>query len=166
MLSGRGVSGHLPSERSVCLTDVECQGKCLLDDACHGICLPDEECQGICLLNAVRILQTQSVKADVVRMRSVRPFAFSTQRMSYRCRVSRQMSSRRGVSVHLPSERSVCLTDAECQGKCLPDNACHGICLPDEECQGIYLLDIVRVLQTQSVKADVIRMRGVRAFAF
>jgi len=68
--------------------------------------------------------------------------------------------------VHLPSERSVFLTDAECQGKCLPDDTCHGICLPDKECQGICLLDAARVLQTQSVKADVVWTRSVRAFAF
>jgi len=74
--SGRGVSAHLPFERSACLTDAECQGKCLRDYPRHGICLPDEECQGICLLNAAHFLQTQSVKADVVRTRSVRAFAF------------------------------------------------------------------------------------------
>jgi len=66
----------LPSGPSAYLTDAECQGKCLPDDACHGICLPDEECQGICLLNAARILQMQSVKADVVRRRAVRAFGF------------------------------------------------------------------------------------------
>ena len=66
----------MPSERSACFTDAECQGKCLPDDARHGICLPDEECQGICLLNAARVFRTQSVKTDVVRMRSVRAFAF------------------------------------------------------------------------------------------
>jgi len=70
------------------------------------------------------------------------------------------------MSAHLPSERSACLTDAECQGKCLPDDVCHGICLLDEECQGIRLLDAALVLQTQSVKADVVRTRGVRAVAF
>jgi len=74
--SGRGVSGHLPSERGTCLTDTECQGKCLPEDACHGIRLTDEECQGICLLNAARVLQTQSVKADVVWTRGVRAVAF------------------------------------------------------------------------------------------
>jgi len=62
MSSGQGVSGHLPSERSACLTDaecqgkflpeVECQGKCHTDDMHHGICLPDEDCQGISLLDA------------------------------------------------------------------------------------------------------------------
>jgi len=35
--SRRGLSGHLPSERSACLPDAECQGKCRPDDACHGI---------------------------------------------------------------------------------------------------------------------------------
>ena len=65
----------------------------------------------------------------------------------------------------MPSERSACLTDAECQGKCLPDDACHGICLPDEECQGICLLDAARVLQKQSVKADVVRTTGATACA-
>jgi len=70
------------------------------------------------------------------------------------------------VSGHLPSEHSTCLTDTECQGKCLRDDACHGIYLPDEECQGICLLDVARVLQTQSAKADVVLTRGVRAFAF
>jgi len=74
--SGRGMSAHLPSERSACLTDAECEGKCLGDYPRHGICLPDEECQGICLLNAAHVLQTQNVKADVVRTRSVRAFAF------------------------------------------------------------------------------------------
>ena len=62
---------YLPSERSIRLTDVECQGKCLPDDACHGICLPNEECQSICLLDAAGVLQTQSIKADVVQMRGV-----------------------------------------------------------------------------------------------
>jgi len=71
MLSGQGVSGHLPSERSTCLTDTECQGKCLPDNAYYGISLPDEECQGICLLDIAR---------------------------AYRHRVSRQMSSGQGVS--------------------------------------------------------------------
>ena len=56
----------MPSERSVFLTDVECQGRCC----------PDEGCQGICLLNAARILQMQKVKADVVRTRGIRAFAF------------------------------------------------------------------------------------------
>jgi len=74
--SRRGVSEHLPSERSARLPDAECQGKCRPDDACHSIHLLDEECQGICLLDAVRIVQTQSVKADVVWTRSVRSFAF------------------------------------------------------------------------------------------
>jgi len=154
--SRRGVSGHLPSECSACLTDVECQGRCR----------PDEECQGICLLNVARVLQMQSVKADVVWMRSVRAFTFWTQCMSYRCRVSRQMSSgrcmpqhlpsRRGVSGHLPSEGSACLTEAECQGRYRPDEGCQGICF----------LNAARVLQTQSVKADVVRTRSVRAFTF
>ena len=62
MSSGRGVSGHLPSECSTCLTDAECQdkflpdaeyqGKCRTDDARHSIFLPDEDCQGISLLDA------------------------------------------------------------------------------------------------------------------
>ena len=146
--------------------DTECQGKCRQVDACHCIHLPDKECEGICLRDAVRVVQTQSVKEDVVRMRSVRAFAFRTQCVSYRCRMSRQMSSRRcmpwhlpsrqGVSGHLPSERSVYLPDAECQDRCRPD----------EECQGICLLDAVRVLQMQNVKADVVRTRSARAFAF
>ena len=55
----------MPSERSVCLTDAECQGRYP----------PDEGCQGICVLNAARVLQTQSVKADVVQMRGVMAFA-------------------------------------------------------------------------------------------
>jgi len=77
---------HLPSERSACLTDTECQvrwrpdeecqGICLLNAECQGRCRPDEECQGICLLNAAHVLQTQNVKADGVRTRSVRAFAF------------------------------------------------------------------------------------------
>jgi len=67
---------HLRSERSACLTDAECQGKCLPDEVCHDICLLDEECQGIYLLDVVHILQIQSVKADVVRTRGVRAFAF------------------------------------------------------------------------------------------
>ena len=217
--SRRGVSGHLPSECSACLTDAECQGrcrpdeecqgicllnaarvlqtqnvkadvvrtgsvrafafwmqrvspdaecqgKCLPDDTHHGICLPDEDCQGICLLNTARVFRTQNVKANVdrtiramasaFRMRSVRAYAFCTQRVSYRRRVSRQMSSGRVVSGHLPSERSICLTDAEYQGRW------H----LDEECQGICLLNAARVLQTQNVKADVVRTRSVRAFAF
>ena len=70
------------------------------------------------------------------------------------------------VTGYLTSGRSVCLTDAECQCKCLPDDACHGICLPDEECQGICLLNTACVLQMQSVNADVVQMRGVRAFTF
>jgi len=70
------VLGHLPSERSACLTDAECQGKCLPDDACHGICLPDEECQGIYLLDIVHVLQMPSVKADVIQTRGVRAFVF------------------------------------------------------------------------------------------
>jgi len=134
-----GYKGHLPSERSACLTGTECQGKCLLDDVCHGICLQDEECQCICLLDAVRVLQMQSVKADVILARGVRVFAFWTQRIS---------------------------PDAESQGKCLLDIVCYGICLPDEECHGICLLDAVHVLQVPSVKADVIRTRGVRTFEF
>jgi len=76
MSSGRGVSGHLPSECSACLTDAECPGKCLPDNACHGIYLPDKECQGICLLNTARVLQTRSVKADVDWKRGVSVFAF------------------------------------------------------------------------------------------
>jgi len=76
------------------------------------------------------------------------------------------MSSGRGVSGYLPSERSACLTDAECLGKCLPDDACNGISLPDEECQGICLLEVAHVLQMQSVKEDVVQMRGIRIFAF
>jgi len=59
--AGPGVSAHLPSERSACHTDTECQGKCLPDDTCHGIWLPDKQGQGICLLNAARVLQTQNV---------------------------------------------------------------------------------------------------------
>jgi len=89
----------------------------------------------------------------------------SRQTASGRC-MPWHLPSGRGVSAHLPSERSACLTDAECQGKCLPDDVCHGICLLDEECQGICLLDAARVLQRQSVKADVVRTRGVRAVAF
>ena len=89
---------HLPSERSVCLTDAECQGKFLLDTECpckcctddvrHGICLLDEECPCICLLNAARVLQIQNVKANVfqtmhamastIQTRSVSAFAFWT----------------------------------------------------------------------------------------
>jgi len=49
--SRRGVSGHLPSGRSTCLTDAECQGRCHSDDARHSICLTDEDCQGISLLD-------------------------------------------------------------------------------------------------------------------
>jgi len=116
----------------------ECSA-CLTDTECQGRCSPDEECQGICLLDAVRVS---------------------------RRRMSRQMSSRQGLSGHLPSEHSPCLPDAECQGKCRPDDTCHGIRLPDEECQGICLLKAARELQTQSVKADVIGMRSIRAFAF
>ena len=146
----------MPSEHSVCLTDPECLGKCLPDDARHGICLTDEECQGIYLLNAARVFQMQSVKSDVIQMRSVRAFAFWTQCVSYRCRMSRQMSSGRGVSGHLPSERSVYLTDTEYQGRYRLD----------EECQGICLLNAARVLQSPKVKADGVRTRSVRAFAF
>jgi len=156
MSCGRGVSGYLTSECSACLTDAEFQGRCR----------QEEGCQGICLLNAARLLQTQSVKVDVVRMSSVRAFAFWTQRVSYRRRVSRQMLSGRSVSGHLPSECSTCLTDAECQGRCRPD----------EGCQGIGLLNAARVLQTQTVKANVFQTihgaasafqtRSVRAFAF
>ena len=68
--------------------------------------------------------------------------------------------------MYLPSECSACLTDTECQGKYLPDDACYGIYYPDKECQCICLLDIAHILQTQSVKADVIWRRGIRAFAF
>ena len=145
-MSGRGVPGHLRYECSVCLTDAECQGRCR----------PDEGCQGLCFLNAARVLQMQSVKADVVHMRSVRTFAFWTQRVSYRRRVSRQMSSGRGVPGHLRSECRACLTDAECQSRCRPDEGCQGICF----------LNAARILQTQSVKADVVQTRSVRAFAF
>jgi len=140
------VSGHLPSGHSACLTDAECQGRCR----------PDKECQSICLLNTARVLQTQSVKADVVRRRSIRAFAFWVQRMSYRCRMSRQMSSGRGVSGYLASERSACLTDEKFQGRCRPE----------EECQGTYLLNAVHILQMQNVKTDGVRTRTVRAFAF
>jgi len=83
--------------------------------------------------------------------RSASSFAFWTQCVSYRHRVSKQMSSGRGVSGHLPSECSACLTDAECQGKFLLDTECqgkcrtddtrHSICLLDKDCQGISLLD-------------------------
>jgi len=76
------------------------------------------------------------------------------------------MSSEQRVSGHLPSKFSTCLIVAECQGKFLPDNTCHGIRLRDVECKCIYLLDAAHVLQTQSVKADAIWTRGVRAFAF
>jgi len=139
MASGRGLSGHLPSECSAFLTNAECQGKCLPDDAHHRICLADEECQGICLLNAVHVFRTQSVKTDVVQMRSVRAFAFWMQRVS---------------------------PDPECQGKCLPDDARHGICLPDKECQGICLLNAARVFQMQRVNTDVVWTRSIKVFAF
>ena len=65
------MSAYLLSERSVCLTEAECQGKCLWDCPRDGICLPDKESQGICLLNAVYVLQMQSVKAYVIQTRSV-----------------------------------------------------------------------------------------------
>jgi len=103
--------------------EAELQGKCLLDDARHGICLPDEDRKSIYLRNAARAFLRQNVNANVDRMtratasafrtRSVRVFAFSTQRASYRRRMSRQMSSGRGVSGHLPSGHSACITDAE-----------------------------------------------------
>ena len=96
-------------------------------------------------------LQTKNLKANVFwmlyatasafQMRSVTAFAFWTQCVSYRCRVSRQMSSGRGVSGHLRSERSACLTDAEYQGKFLPDAECQGKCRPDHTYHGICLLD-------------------------
>ena len=126
LLSGRGVSGHLPSGRSACPTEAECQGKCL----------PDEECQGICHLDAPRVLQTQSVKANVLRTTHSTASAFRT----------------RSVSVFF-------LLDAECQGKCPPDDTCHGICLPDDARHGVcfwtrsvrafFLPDATRVLRTQ-----------------
>jgi len=77
LTSGREVSGHLPSGCSAFLTDGECQGKFLpdsegqgkfrLDDAWHGICHRDAKCQGICHPDAARSIQTESVKAKVVR---------------------------------------------------------------------------------------------------
>ena len=110
MPSGRGVSGHSPSRRNACLTDAECQGKCLPYEVCQGICHPD----------AARVLQTQSVKANVVRTthatasafwtRSVRPFAIRTHRVSYRRRVSWQF-----------------FPDGACQGKCRLDKAYDGV---------------------------------------
>jgi len=111
------VSGRFPSGHSACLTDVGSQGKCRPDDKCHGISLLDEECQRICLLNVVRVIQTQNVKANVFRMihamasgfqiSRVRAFAFRTQRVSYRRRMSRQISSRRRVSRQMSNGRRV-----------------------------------------------------------
>jgi len=51
LASIRAVSGHLPSERSACLTDAECQGKFLPDAECQGKCRTDTTCHGICLLD-------------------------------------------------------------------------------------------------------------------
>jgi len=65
MPSGQGVSGHLPSERSLYLTDAECQGKFIPDETCHGIYLTDENCQGIYLLNTAHVFLMQNVKANV-----------------------------------------------------------------------------------------------------
>jgi len=103
MSSGRGVSGHLPSERSACLTELQPHRRLFdlawgprpctaaehpadakADTECQGRYHPDEGCQGICLLNAARVLQTQSVKVDVVRTRGVRAFAFWTQCVYFR----------------------------------------------------------------------------------
>ena len=181
-LSGRGVSGYLPSEHSAFLTDAECQRRCR----------PDKECQGICLLNIAHVLQTQNIKIEVIQKRSVRALAFGTQHIltdtecQGRCRQdeecqgiclldvprvfqtpkSRQMSSGREVSGDLPFKRSALITHEECQGRCCPD----------EECQGICLLDVALALQTLSINTDVVRTsyamvstfwtRSVRAFAF
>jgi len=42
MSSRQGVSGHLHSEHSACLTNAECQGKFLADAECQGKWDPDE----------------------------------------------------------------------------------------------------------------------------
>jgi len=105
---------------------------------------------------ARRLRSDAAAMAYAIWTSSVRAFAIQTKRVSYRRRVSRQMSSLRGVSGHLPSGRSARLTDAECQGKCLPYEVCQGICHPDA----------ARVLQTQSVKANVVRTTHATASAF
>jgi len=127
------------SVRALFLPDAECQGKCGPDDTRNGICPPDEECQAVIFSRC-------------------------------RHRVSRQMSSGRCVPWHLPSGRGVVralfLLYAECQGKCRPDDTSHNICLIDEECQSIPLRDTARLLQMQSVKANVLRTMHAIASAF
>ena len=128
----------------------------------QGILHPDNACQRTCCTERDPSVHIRTRQKWAAYWPSGR--LMSRQAVSGQC-TPRHLPSGRGVLGHLPSGRSACLTDAECQGKCLPDDACHGICLPDEECQGICLQDAARVLQTQSVK-DVVRTRGVRAFAF
>jgi len=115
----RGVPGHLPSGCSchgITRTDAAVKATAFRRN-CHGIFLLDDESQGIRHPNATRVLQTQSVKANVFRTRSVRAFTIQTQRVcsgrrvswhiSSRRRVSRQMSSGRRVPRHLPSGRGL-----------------------------------------------------------
>jgi len=126
------------SIRALFLSDVECQGKSYPDDTSHGICLLDEKCQGICDPDTARVLQTQSVQTNIVRM---------TQATASTCR----MKYTTGSTFRTRSVRAFYLLDAKCQGKCppdnafhsicLPDNTLHGICLPDDMCHGIYLPD-------------------------
>jgi len=139
MSSGRGVSGYLPSGRSTCLTDAECQGRCR----------PDKECQGICLLNVVHVLQTENVMADVIRTRSVRAFAFWSQCMS------------------LDTEcQGKCFPDDARHGICLPDEDCQGICLLNAvrilRTQNVKL----NIDQMTRATASAFQMRSVRAFTF
>jgi len=138
MSSGRHKPWHLPSRlgvsgdsalgHSASLTDAECQGKCRPDDTSDCIGLLDEECQGILLRDAVRLLQMQSVKANVVLMACAMASAFRTT-----CAMASAFSTRR--------VRTSFLLDTECQGKCYLDDTSHGICLPDDVCHGIYLPD-------------------------
>jgi len=134
--SGRGVSGYYSFW-------TQSVGKSPPDDVYHGICLLDEECQGICHPDAARVFQMRSVKANVVRTACAIASAF-----------------------WMRSARALILPDAECQNKYPPDDAHHGICIPDEECQCILLQDTARVLQMQSVKANVVQTMCAMASAF
>ena len=88
---------------------------------------------------AWRLRPDAAAMAPCVRTRSVRAFAFWTQRVSYRRRVSRKMSSGRRVPRHLPSGRGV---------------------------SGHLPLDAARVFRTQSVKANSFQTQSVKANFF
>ena len=102
---------------------------------CYGICRLDEECQGICILDVARVFHTENVMANSIQMtpvtaphvrtqlsrrlpsdaaamvyaiwmRSVRAFAFWTQRMSSIHRMSWQIASGQCLSWNHTSKHS------------------------------------------------------------